>query len=481
MDQSSAESEAGIAAASVVNGEEPLVVLEDEWSNAQGYTPLQDMNITEGLFSDGGSTTFYTSHPGSLFANLTASDINENDNHDNDSDMGATFEVDVSSLSALDIHREAPDNFRSLADHALMALENEYHRTLACQDERIDSLYGTSADHSPACNDNFTIAQPDNTKDTNEEICSSMLPLPCASYQEATESYKKPFPDIDANAVRRAVQSIQLQNPKLKQNFVEWERSNKAKSRDVAPRLHPIIPLAPLAAFRKQTAKAISATSNLSRSACIAEALRRFDLLQSHWNVEKTLRIHIVGCDRVECETSERLRTLFGPIVRWIGAYAEAPSHIHIDLIGPNIPECAILGTPLDLLPINTSALKECLQSATLSCHCGLYDEWLSTSATLPDLAIAFNAGVWGYKEWETTIAHLINTSLPFVVTAYTIQEAEDDEDSIRKLIDRLHSNSSCEWESEPNPYSSNLIRDTESAPHGREYRENAAWQGWRL
>ena len=51
-----------------------------------------------------------------------------------------------------------------------------------------------------------------------------------------------------------------------------------------------------------------------------------------------------------------------------------------------------------------------------------------------PDLALAFNAGVWGYapEEWRPTLEKVLyEDACPLVVTGYTLEEAENDEDAL--------------------------------------------------
>jgi hypothetical protein len=467
LDQHSGDAEAAVADVGVM--EEPLVPVDDVWAAAEGYTPLRDMQ-GEGLFSDGGSTTFYTTFAGSFLTQLADQAEEEED------ESSVVNEAQVATEKLVD--KEDETDFRRLADQALMALDNEYQRTQVAHLNQSDS---ESFHLNTAGGQTLTHSNEAVTEDSASDSCldDGMSDITSTA---AFASYQKAIPNVDSEAVRRAVQNIELSNPKLKQGLEQWEQDRKQAARAVAPRLHSIIPSAPLAAFRKQTPKAVESSSNLSRSATITEALRRFNVLQSEGNVEKTLRIHIVGCDHVECESLERLRVLFGPVVRWIGVHADSPAHIYLDLIGPNMPQQAAAWSPLNLLPSNINALKQCLQSATLSCHVGLYHDWLSACSNLPDLVVAFNAGVWGYGEWETTLSSVVhrNLSIPFVFTAYTIQEAEDDEDVIRKVLPP-DANNRCEWEPESNPFASNKARETHSAPTGRSYRENAAWQGWRL
>jgi hypothetical protein len=470
LEQHSGDAEAPVAPVTDVGVmEEPLVPVDDIWAASEGYTPLRDTQ-GEGLFSDGGSTTFYTSFAGSFLTQLA--DLAEDEDDDED-ESSVAHAAQVATEKLVDKVEDETD-FRRLADQALMALDIEYQRTQAAHRNPSASVLVTLNTTG------FQTLTSSNESVTEDSALGSCLDDDIGKFASTATyaSYRKAIPNVDSEAVRRAVQNIELQNPKLRQGLEQWEQNRKQAARAVAPRMHPIIPSAPLAAFRKQTPKAIQSSSNLSRSATIAEALCRLDVQQS----EKTLRIHIVGCDHVECESLERLRILFGPVVRWIGAYAEAPAHMLLDLVGPNIPQQAAAWSPLNLLPTNINALKPCLQSATLSCHLGLYHDWLSTCFNPPDLVVAFNAGVWGYRDWETTLSSVIhrNLSIPFVLTAYTIQEAEDDEDVIRKLLPPDAINR-CEWEPESNPFASNKARETHSAPTGRSYRENAAWQGWRL
>ena len=56
------------------------------------------------------------------------------------------------------------------------------------------------------------------------------------------------------------------------------------------------------------------------------------------------------------------------------------------------------------------------MKTAIATCHSGIYHEFLEEAKSLdetgvktvtPHLAVAFNAGVWGYQEWEPTIRYL--------------------------------------------------------------------------
>jgi hypothetical protein len=460
----------------------PIVSMDDVWATSEGYTPLHDMDQAGGaMFSDGSGGTFYTSFPGALY---TAPPDEDDDYYDESFMNGDDEELEGTAASSIsnDQHSDGTD-FRSLADNALSMLDREYQsvvsqRQMYSQGDTV--LFSHGADDNDA-----SVLNLKNDSDNADEID------PLAITYEPLEKIKpKPLPAIDTDAVRRVVQTIQLRNPKLEQNLRQWENSQKLITpRKVAPRWHPIVPTVPLSAFRKQTEKAVQASANLTRSASIAEAIHRLNILQYNGS-EQMLRIHILGCDHVECGSGvDRITSLFGPIVRWVGAYAEAPSHIRIDLIGPNIPLSATMHS-IDLLPKNRASLKECLQSASLNCFTGVYEEFLNSElnadASNPNLVIAFNAGVWGYDEWKTTIENMIRRNLctPFVFTAYTEQEAEDDYDVIQAIVEQLKDSekTACyEWEVEMNPFASSVDRNTSNAAPGRTYRENYAWQAWRF
>jgi hypothetical protein len=85
-----------------------------------------------------------------------------------------------------------------------------------------------------------------------------------------------------------------------------------------------------------------------------------------------------------------------------------------------------------------------------------------------PDLALAFNAGVWGYepREWEPTMREILFTdTCPLLVTGYTLAEAENDEDALGDMFpasdcdcrNKSNQNEEVEWlwESEINPFRS--------------------------
>jgi hypothetical protein len=447
-------------------------------------------------------------------------------------------------------------NFRAIADRALAALDHEYVHTVAAAAsssaepmlQRYSEIFVNTATmgsahgrltkeedqctalsddwngivkeekpphspvgNSPAAQDFFVANFDDDDRLSDDSEDATAL----ESNREHRQPNERLEPTVDLDAVRRAVRAIRGKGPGFDAQLPGWEAEHYHAWGLVlatAPLRHPIIPPAPLSAFRKAatsaaagsllsatpSSKAKAATAKLSRSATIAEALRRLDLLQS----QERFVIHVIGCDGAECESEGRIRELFGPVAAWIGSYSEAPSKLEIVLLGPNIPSSPRSAAADDAtLSVNLDrpASHGRLESVEIRCCPGLYHEYLSrvrmndTSESRqtdkPSLIVAFQAGIWGYAQWEPTLVHLARQSheVPIAVTAYTIQEAEDDAEVIERVLatewtgDPGRARSACAWSPEWNPYASQQPRETATAPPGRVYRENAAWSCWRI
>jgi len=454
----------------------------DIWATTQGYTPLADLHGGAALFHVGPGASdndndnndeepIFASHAGAFFADMSAfgpsNDNNNNDDNNNDDNNN-------------DDNDNNNTDFRQIAGQALSSLEDDYRMTVQGENQKsalelvaAPPVLLTSDDDAKFAKALFDTSRPNDAPAESSSTNPVILPT-------------KDLPDIDAEAVRRAVQAINLRDPVLTNNFSSWEQAQKQASA-VAPRLHAIIPQTSLSAFRKRTNKAVNATANLTRAACIAEALHRLDLLKS----QDTLCIHVIGCDHVECQSVERTRHYFGFLARWIAAHAESPRHLQLCLVGPNVPAAAAALEPIDLLATPTGRSKHSrLETAVVTSHVGLYNEWMVEQSRPVDLAIAFNAGVWGYDTWAPTFEFLAGRqqSIPFVVTAYTIQEAQDDFDVVQDIVAASVLASAGQaatdfllWKPQVNVLASKRIRETVTAVAGREYRENGAWQAWRL
>ena len=136
--------------------------------------------------------------------------------------------------------------------------------------------------------------------------------------------------------------------------------------------------------------------ANLSRSVTIAEALRRLNLLRQ----QDVLRIHVIGCcHHVECDIQERIRTLFGPIVRWIGANAHSPDClVTFDWTGYSSERRGAVSSESRA---QHHQWRKHLEQGQVSCQNTVYDEWSLTQRDdcAAHLVVAFNT-----KEWRKTI-----------------------------------------------------------------------------
>ena len=115
----------------------------------------------------------------------------------------------------------------------------------------------------------------------------------------------------------------------------------------------------------------------------------------------------------------------------------------------------------------------------------------------VPDLALAYNAGVWGYAqaEWAPTFFALTRDA-PVVCTGYSARELEGDEECLEAMRDESVEKGVEEsllkfaWACEPNPFASlepRLLKFSRDAYDGGEsggknerdefvMRENDAW-----
>lgn len=464
--------------------QEPEVTAEEAWAAAEGYTPLANTRTDGAVFMAFPSSDDNDDHEGNVFSGAFFADMTAFGPGDEWDDEDSNDDENEGETN----HTTTDTEFRSVADQALEALDQEYSMALGGVIAPLASDYdgGSALSDAKLPAAGMTLPLPNKSDEQDDGL---------SLFKEINTSIPpKETTPIDTNAVRKAVAAIRLKAPRLTDDLNKWEEEHGVTNTcqvALAPRQHAVIPKAPLSAFWRTSPKAISATANLSRSATLAEAIQRLDCLDNK-SAKERLVLHIVGADHVECSSDDQLRTTFGPLVRWIGALENAPQHFDIYLIGPNVPTEAAKRPPLNLMPTKKVASSR-LVSATATCHEGVYHEWLQqqeSDIASPDVAIAFNSGIWGYNEWLTTLKALCEsstTTFPFVSTAYTIQECEDDADVIEKVVSSSTEESDAPlqqhllWKAEPNPFASRQSRETATAAAGREYRENAAWQAWRL
>lgn len=456
---------------------DPQVEQQEAWASSEGYSPLSDLDLN--------------TNPYMMVSMGPTGNDSAGEDSDADYQQGA-FYVNPSAFQSEQseegpAHDDPPSDFQAIAQSALGALDEEYNRTL--RGERITPRL-ESDDNSSSFN------QPGNSlvtaagKKTNETklLNDDDLHIIAAAFDEgkiekSTHENTATFAvdwnsaqlsnlshsdvKVDTDAVKKAVKEISLNSEApFQQKFAAWQKCQK----------HDIIPQTPYKAFQRSTVKAIAATAALSRSATIAEALLRLhqeNLLVT--NTSKSIIIDVVGVDFVECESIETVQATFRPVVRWLGAWkAFDYEMIKLRLIGRDLSS-TISSDPIDLL---TPQIPSKFAKAQATCHSGIYHQWYAENSEVPSLIIAFNAGIWGYKEWADTIQFLSAcvSELPMVITAYTLDEAQEDMEVIQHAVSGT---SKVLWEAEENVFGSKVVRETKSSSN--EYRENSGWQAWLL
>lgn len=172
----------------------------------------------------------------------------------------------------------------------------------------------------------------------------------------------------------------------------------------------------------------------------------------------------------------------------------------------------------------STSALTGALK-VKLRYNSGLYHN-ITDLFAVADALFLFNAGLWGYDDWEPTLEHVLGCnsgasgacptdsegnqtaapplaegttergdapSPPVVVTSYCPEEASDDMETIQRVLlgdDPMDAASRPEqvpagrlewlWEPEVNLHRSLVPRRTECGAEGRVLFENQSWQALR-
>ena len=485
---------------------DPREEQRDLWAQTEGYTPLSDVQYTSLMVSMGPSdgedssgdehSLGWRESGGAFFVNPSAFSTNGNDENDTDGVQDGVARIQ----NARDLQSSSIDDYESIARTALSLLDEEYERTINV--ERI--------------NPDTPMIFPCSNKDANDyDALSKITPqvqirdmqnigaishdqnkisgrdgfvadwnrlqkdTKLATTLHSEASTAKDMINVDTEAVRKIVHALSLNasNP-FQRKFNEWEQRHPS-----LPSTHSLIPLTPYAAFRRTTDKAKQATASLSRSATLAEALCRLREKGMLTLDAPTLIIDVVGVDHMECESIERIQATFRPIVRWIGVWKGCSyQHALFRLIGRDL--AVSIKSRVDLLTPKAATI---LESAYATCHTGVYHEWLTDSQegvgmmSPPHIVVAYNSGIWGYNEWQPTIQYLserLEAAVPFVSTAYTLEECQEDFDVIEATV-KSKGQSEVLWEAQANPFGSKMTRDTKS--RSSEYRENAAWQAWLL
>lgn len=177
-----------------------------------------------------------------------------------------------------------------------------------------------------------------------------------------------------------------------------------------------------------------------------------------------TLTLHILGADVVEVARLRPMCELLFALVRerWAGV-----ENLHLHLSGPQLPP-QVAGKEVRVLDDDRVSVRF---------HPRVYHLLSEEERDMggpPAMAVCLNAGMWGYETWAPTIRQLASSGVPTLVTSYSIEECEDDEDAIVAAL--APAAPRWLWQAEPNPHRSLAPRETSSACEDRERSENLAW-----
>lgn len=201
---------------------------------------------------------------------------------------------------------------------------------------------------------------------------------------------------------------------------------------------------------------------------------------------EVTMRVLCLGADRREGTTPAETSELFEEVRT--RAKEGGVDVVEVTCVGPNVKveDSYDLGVVYDSAETRGIEESESMAALRVEYRTGLYHEEVEDKNPTPDVAFAFNAGIWGYdpSDWHPTIERVVvQEQTPLVVTSYSLLEAESDEDAMRSSLEHV-GNVSWEWEAEENPSSSSAIRTLGFDHHeylqdkdGEDLFENSAWQ----
>lgn len=227
------------------------------------------------------------------------------------------------------------------------------------------------------------------------------------------------------------------------------------------------------------------------------------------------LEVHIVGADFVEGTTAETVVQCFGlflalcwqviPTIRLclIGFGVRPSLHGSRVVVGfkdvAKLPSDPLLALAIEALRSTVAEAEDCLLSAEVHHFVGSYEAFVadaelgrSASAEVAHRMVAcFNAGIWGYDTWRPTVANLLELNSPVVVTAYSVNEGDADEEVIDAVVAEQRRAAGVDdgnafadaggayvWTSEPNPWRSFAVHRVGSANGNPEelLHDSASW-----
>jgi len=201
------------------------------------------------------------------------------------------------------------------------------------------------------------------------------------------------------------------------------------------------------------------------------------NIIQS--NINKVINIHIIGADEQELPSMNEciINTMYSRVIEKCYNDFEV-DRVNIVFIGPNMNiEYHEKEVNFKIFYLN----KEIV--VNVSAYSSMYhDHFDNDSKALklsnPDIVVLYNAGIWGYESWLATLNVFRYLKTAILLTSYTIEEGEDDEDTIEEYYRDNHVSSSVYrwgWSAVDNPNKSNqkLLR---KSMEDRHYYENSSW-----
>ena len=258
---------------------------------------------------------------------------------------------------------------------------------------------------------------------------------------------------------------------------------------------------------RVRGAMGMDAHGEATRDRTMVHALRRLGTLETvarahdaapgaSVDARATIRVLCLGADRHEGTNPRATARAFVGVRE--AAWRAGVETVSVLCVGPNVKvdDGVDLDVAYDVRDRMSSSSLSSMSSDVPSraalrveYRTGLYhDEAPPTLEEAPDVAFAFNAGVWGYdpSDWAPTIERVvIDERTPLVVTSYTLLEAESDEDAMRSSLSEFDDKVKWVWQAEMNPSQSTEVRDLgfdrsdyiDSEKDSSELKENSAWQ----
>ena len=202
-----------------------------------------------------------------------------------------------------------------------------------------------------------------------------------------------------------------------------------------------------------------------------------------------TVTLDIIGAEDVECGHVSRISEFTKRIEADLASQLEWKNLI-VRFIGPSVPISK--AASFQHVPQSEKGCEfySIASVSVVKMRCG-YEELSSVAADVseqksadpsvvdainaqPTCCFAFNAGIWGYPSWQPAISAMAENEVPCIITAYSLEESEDDEDTLREFKETAKQ-FSCVWEAEENPGRSTALA-RKCPTTGRSLFENAAW-----